>query len=66
MPKMTRETLFKPKAKPAENKTDAIYRAAKAIIDHDAALRDAKTARLREARLAKETAAPAKPNLSRK
>jgi hypothetical protein len=49
MQKLTKETAFKPEAK-----GDATTRAARAIIDGEIAQRDAKTARLRAARLAKE------------
>lgn len=56
MEKVTRETLFKPTPSKGESKADAISKAALAIIDHEVALRDEKTARLRQARLAKEAA----------
>lgn len=51
MQKLTKETAFKPEAK-----GDATTRAARAIIDGEIAQRDAKTARLRAARLEKEAA----------
>ncbi|MFD1702390.1 hypothetical protein ACFSCV_05160 [Methylopila henanensis] len=50
----TRDTLFKPSK--SEAKGDATTRAARAIIDQEKAKEDAKTARLRAARLAKEAA----------
>ncbi|GLK77489.1 hypothetical protein GCM10008171_27430 [Methylopila jiangsuensis] len=54
MLKLTKESLFKPSK--AEVKGDATTRAARAIIDQETARRDAKTARLREARLARDAA----------
>lgn len=51
-----RETAFKPKPTPAESKAEAAFRIARSMIETEVALRDAKTARLREARLAKEAA----------
>lgn len=56
MEKITRETAFKPAPSKSESKADAISKAALAIIDQEVAARDEKTARLREARLAKEAA----------
>ncbi len=54
MQKMSKETLFKPSR--GEVKGDATTRAAREIIDRERAERDAKTERLRTARLAKEAA----------
>lgn len=51
--------VFKPT--PAQVKGDATTRAARAIIDQEASARDAKTARLREARLARDAALEAEP-----
>lgn len=56
MEKITRETAFKPTLSKGESKADAISKAALAIIDQEVAAREEKTARLREARLAKEAA----------
>ncbi|MFT0859583.1 hypothetical protein [Ancylobacter sp. G4_0304] len=53
----TRDNLFKPNLTKAESKADAVSRIAKTMIDQEVARRDAKTARLREARLAQEAAA---------
>jgi hypothetical protein len=49
-----RDTTFKPKLSQTESKAEAVSRIAKSLIKKEAALREAKTARLREARLAKE------------
>ncbi|WP_029353403.1 hypothetical protein [Bosea sp. 117] len=49
-----RDTAFKPKLSQTESKAEAVSRIAKSLIKQEAALREAKTARLREARLAKE------------
>ncbi|HVI27761.1 hypothetical protein [Hansschlegelia sp.] len=54
MQKMSKETLFKPSR--GEVKGDATTRAAREIIDRERTERDAKTERLRTARLAKEAA----------
>lgn len=54
MAKVTKESLFKPKLTAGETKSEAIDRAARSIIDQQIAARDAKTARLRLARLARE------------
>lgn len=54
MTAVTRDTLFKPILSKTESKAEAVSRIAKSALAHDIALRDAKTARLREARLAKE------------
>jgi hypothetical protein len=63
MNKVTKDNLFKPSMSKGELKGDATTRAARAIIDREVADRDAKTARLKIARLAKEAeerdAAPA-------
>ena len=47
--------IFKPKPTAIETKQDATTRAARHIIDGEAALREQKTERLRLARLATET-----------
>lgn len=54
MEKVARDTEFKPSLSKSETKAEATSRAALAIIDQEVADREAKTARLREARLAKE------------
>lgn len=54
-------TLFKPKASKAETKADITNEAARAIIDDEASQREAKTAKLRQMRLAQEAAAAAIP-----
>lgn len=53
------EGLFKRPASKAESKADSTNRAAREIISGEAAKREAKTARLREARMALEAAQPA-------
>jgi len=52
-------SAFQPKSSKQEVKADATTRVARAIIDSEAAARDAKTERLRAVRLAQE--ATAKP-----
>ncbi|SHO67682.1 hypothetical protein SAMN02745172_04363 [Pseudoxanthobacter soli DSM 19599] len=56
MTALTRDTVFKPKLSQTESKADAVSRIARSMIEQEASLRQAKTARLREARLAKEAA----------
>lgn len=57
MTRPTKDTLFKSaKMTVGEAKSDAINRAAWSIIDQQKAATDAKTARLRLARLAREAA----------
>lgn len=63
---ITRHDLFRPKPSKAETKADITDHAARAIIDAEAERREAKTARLRQARLEAEARlaageAPAKP-----
>jgi hypothetical protein len=50
------DNVFKPKPSQAELRVDATTRAAQAIMDEEASSREAKTERLRAARLAKEAA----------
>lgn len=57
---ITEATLFKPARTATESKADATTNAARAILDDEVVRREAKTARLREARLAMEAEAPAK------
>ncbi|GAB4069078.1 hypothetical protein KHC28_20785 [Ancylobacter sonchi] len=54
----TRDTLFKPNLTKTESKAESVSRIAKSMIEQDMAKRDAKTARLRAARLAQEAAEP--------
>ena len=56
MPKKAPETPFVPKLSQSESKAEAVSRVAMSMIKHDTVTRDAKIARLREARLAKEAA----------
>ncbi len=61
---VTRGTLFKPAASRAESKAQMTDTAARSIIESEIAEREAKTARLRAARLEaekREAKAPAKP-----
>jgi hypothetical protein len=48
------DSLFRPKLSTSERKGDATTRAAQAIIDQEVGAREAKTERLRAARLARE------------
>lgn len=61
--------IFKPKPNSSELKSDLTTRVARQILDGEKAEREAKTERLRQARLARETAAaaatPAKPKAAR-
>jgi hypothetical protein len=50
--------VFKPKATATEKKSDVTTRAAQQIIDNEKSAREAKTERLKLARLAKEEAEP--------
>ena len=56
--------LFKPKQSQLEKKVDATTLAARAIVEEETSARDAKTARLRAARLAHETAGEPAPEKS--
>ncbi|WP_144701943.1 hypothetical protein [Aminobacter sp. J44] len=57
---LTEQTLFKPQpSNKAQTKADMTDSAARAIIGEEARRREEKTARLREARLAREAAAAA-------
>lgn len=51
---LTKDTLFKSPRSKAENKADTTTSVARAILNAEAAEREAKTVRLREARQAKE------------
>ena len=60
MPKtVTKDNLFAPSRSKAETKADITDSAARAIIEAERVRQDAKTARLREARLAMEAEAAA-------
>ncbi len=56
MAKLTKDSLFQPKLSAGEAKRAATDKVAQTMIDQEVANRDAKTARLRLARLAKEAA----------
>jgi hypothetical protein len=67
MKRQPEPSLFKPKLSQSELKVDATTRAARAIIDEEANARDAKTERLRAARLARqETEGPPVQKISEK
>ncbi|MGO4562659.1 hypothetical protein [Rhizobiales bacterium 3FA27D7] len=51
---ITKHNLFKPKPSKAETKADITNYTARAIVGAEAELREAKTARLRQARLENE------------
>lgn len=66
MSQLTEHNLFKPRPSKAETKADITDRAARTIVDDEAARREAKTAKLRQARLENEAKlatmeTPAKP-----
>ncbi|MCJ8142852.1 hypothetical protein MKI84_07965 [Ancylobacter sp. A5.8] len=61
MTTVTRDTNFKPSLTKAESKADTVSRIAMSMIEHEAAHRDAKLARLRQERLAREAAEVAVP-----
>ncbi|MDQ0510705.1 hypothetical protein [Ancylobacter amanitiformis] len=54
MAKKIENNPFKPRPTPSETKADSISRVAMGMVEQETVRRDAKTARLREARLAKE------------
>lgn len=56
---VTKETLFRPSRSKAETKAETTNYTARAIIDAEAVQREAKTARLRQARLESEASKPA-------
>ena len=58
---ITKDNLFRPVPSKAEAKSDVTTRTAKAMIEAETASREAKTARLRKARLAMEAEQPAPP-----
>lgn len=60
------DRYFKPSLSKAETKADITNRTARAITDAATALRDAKTAKLRQARLAQEAEQDAAALTSRK
>jgi hypothetical protein len=53
------DKVFKPRMSQSEIKVDATTRAARAIIKEEVSVREAKTERLRKARLAQENVDPA-------
>jgi len=57
MSDITQQNLFRPARSKAESKADITNNAARAIIGDEAARREAKTAKLRQARLKQEAAA---------
>ncbi len=61
MKPLSDSSLFKPAPSRTEAKTDTTSRVARQILDLEASTRDAKTKRLRAARLAQEAEAPAVP-----
>jgi len=66
---VTKDTLFRTKGTSAENKAATTDRAFREIVEAEARTREAKTARLRQARLEKEAqepTTPEKPKKSRK
>lgn len=58
---ITQHNLFKPARSKAESKAQTTDNAARAIIGDEAARREAKTAKLRQARLESEAKAAAEP-----
>ncbi|MCO5159919.1 MAG: hypothetical protein M9939_02195 [Mesorhizobium sp.] len=58
---VTQHNLFRPARSKAESKAQTTDNAARAIIDDEAARREAKTAKLRQARLEQEARAAAEP-----
>ena len=61
MKSLSDTSLFKPVPSRTEAKTDMTSRVARQILDLEATAREAKTKRLRAARLAQEADAPAVP-----
>ncbi len=59
MSDVTQQNLFRPARSKAESKADTTNNAARAILDDEAARREAKTAKLRQARLESEARAAA-------
>lgn len=58
---VTKDNLFRPNRSQAEKKADVTNRTARAMIEAEVESREAKTARLRKARLAMEAARPPTP-----
>ncbi len=58
---ITEHTLFRPRRSKAETKAEITDQSARAIVGAEARLREAKTARLRKARLESEANEAAKP-----
>jgi len=63
---VTKDNLFKKKGTSAENKAATTDKAFREIIDAEARSREAKTARLRQARLEKEAQEPVTPEAPKK
>ncbi|SON57334.1 hypothetical protein HDIA_3793 [Hartmannibacter diazotrophicus] len=63
---ITKDNLFPPKRQKAETKADITDQAARAIIQEEADKRNAKTERLREARLAMEAEQAKDPPVKKK
>lgn len=61
MANTNRDGLFKPNLTKTESKAETVSRVARNMIDQEIAKRDAKTARLREARMARDAAVPVPP-----
>lgn len=61
MAKTTHDDLFKPNLTKTESKAETVARVARSLINQETVRRDAKTARLREARLARDAALPLPP-----
>lgn len=61
MANTTRDGLFKPNLTKTESKAETVSRVARNMIDQEIAKRDAKTARLREARMARDADVPTPP-----
>lgn len=59
MTQASRDASFKPSLSRAESKADSVSRIAMSMVEQEIVKRDAKTARLREARLAREAATQA-------
>lgn len=56
MTKPTRDTLFKPTLSRTESKAEAVSRIAMSMIEQETAQREAKTERLRQARMERDAA----------
>jgi len=61
-----KDTLFKPRGTSAETKAATTDKAFRDIVETEARMREAKTARLREARLARDAQQPPAPEQPKK